>query len=497
MTLLSQRRPVANCKLRSLVGIAVLLCASSSAWAGDPGSAARSLLTTKIAKGVVCGAELVDLSDGRVLCRVNEATPLLPASNEKLTVMAAAIDLLGPNFEFQTVLAMRGDDLVLIGDGDPALGDEKVAVILGLGNAFVFDEWASTLRAQSITHISGDLVVDASVFDAVYVHPDWESRDLLKPFAAPVAGLNYHQNCVDITVKPAKRVGDPVLWECSPSAEIIKLDNRCKTSSKKSNAIINRPGDEFRFVVTGRCAKPWPFPSVPVPDPVLLTASALRTALGKQGITIAGELRLEQLRMSDGALPANCKVVAEHRTPLAAVLARVGKDSENMFAEALMKRLGYEWSRRRGTETPVGSWQTGRAALRDFLARTGASVNRLVIADASGLSRKNRLTAADIVAVLTYMQKHEHRELFVQSLSEAGTDGTLRKRLKKLPGKVFAKTGYLSGVRTLSGYAITPSGQWRAFSVLFNGFKGPSKPYNDIHNQVCRILTSDPSGAAP
>ena len=92
------------------------------------------------------------------------------------------------------------------------------------------------------------------------------------------------------------------------------------------------------------------------------------------------------------------------------------------------------------------------------------------------------------------MDGHPHRELFVRSLSEAGKDGTLSKRLRNLPGQVFAKTGYMRGVRTLSGYAVTPQGRWRAFAVLFNGFKGKAAPYNELHDQVCRLLATDPPG---
>ena len=227
----------------------------------------------------------------------------------------------------------------------------------------------------------------------------------------------------------------------------------------------------------------------------MLTAGALRTALADRGITISGQIRRRRLRRPGGDLPRDCQVVADQVTPLPVVLARAGKNSQNMFAECLMKRLGYEWALGRGQADPQGTWQTGRAAMSEFLARVGADPGRVTIADGSGLSRANRTSAADLVAVLRYMYGHPHRDLFVASLSQAGTDGTLGKRLAGLPGRVHAKTGYLRGTRTLAGYAITPQGRWRAFAVLFNGFKGGAAPYNEIHDKVCLLLVNDVADA--
>ena len=77
------------------------------------------------------------------------------------------------------------------------------------------------------------------------------------------------------------------------------------------------------------------------------------------------------------------------------------------------------------------------------------------------------------------------------------TGGTLQKRMKSVAGEVYAKTGYMRGIRTLSGYVRALDGRWYAFSVLFNGFKGSSAPYNRIHDQVCRILARSTGDSPP
>ncbi|MCP4248707.1 MAG: D-alanyl-D-alanine carboxypeptidase/D-alanyl-D-alanine-endopeptidase [bacterium] len=443
-----------------------------------------------------CSALVVDLETGRTLCSVNPTEAMVPASNAKLFPLAAAADQLGPGFHFRTVLAVRGADLVLIGDGDPALGDVDIVKLGGVSVEAMTDRWAQALTEHGRSRIDGDLIIDESIFDAQWVHPTWEEADLKKWYAAPVGALNYNDNCVDITIWPGKSPGGAPRWESVPKTGTIKLTfrNRQRNNGKP---VIDRPGAELRFVVTGRPTKRWTFGPVSAPDPGLLAAHAVRSALADRGIHINGNIVRRRVRGPDGTLPEDCRVVAEQVTPLAAVLARTGKNSQNLFAECLAKRLGYEWARRRGQSDPQGNWQNGSAALAEFLSacRPPAAGARLV--DGSGLSRDNRASAADFVSVLQYMHRHQHRQLFVDSLAIAGQDGSLRKRMRDLPGTVYAKTGYLRGIRTLSGYVVTPQGRWRAFSVLFNGIKGGTAAFNAIHDKLCRTLMAEATNTQP
>jgi D-alanyl-D-alanine carboxypeptidase/D-alanyl-D-alanine-endopeptidase (penicillin-binding protein 4) len=464
--------------------------ASVAAGEFEAGGRIAELLTSLPVEGTKCSACVVDLDTGQLVASVNALSPATPASTAKLFVMAAAVDMLGPDFAFRTVLARRGPDLVMIGDGDPAPGDVKVAEARGQEPDAMFARWAEALRARGFIDVPGDLIIDESIFDAEFVHPSWEQGDLKKWFAAPVGALNYNGNCVDVTIWPAAQAGAPVLWESVPRCDLLELVNRCK-SGGKGTPLIDRPGDELRYVVTGRCAKRWEFPPIAAPDPGMLTAGALRAALTKRGIKVGGDIVRRRVRTQTGALPPDVQVVAEWVTPLSMVLARTGKHSQNMFAECLMKRLGYEWGVRQGYAAPQGTWSSGREAVNDFLTRIGASTDRVQVADGSGLSRLNRASAADMVAVLSYMHRHPHRKMLVDALSQAGTDGTLAKRMSDVPGVVYAKTGYLRGTRTLGGYVVTPQGRWRGFAVLFNGFKGGAAPYNKIHDEICRILAED------
>ena len=457
----------------------------------DPKAELRRLLTQLPQKSAVCSAKIVDLQTGNVLIEVNPDKKLIPASNQKLWVLAAAAADLGASFNFRTRLGLKGGDVWVIGDGDPGFGDPALCQARGESVTAELERWAKTLAARGLTRLSGRLHFDDSIFDAERTHASWSASDRLKWYGAPVGGLNLNDNCVEISVWPGKASGEPVGWSVVPPNDVVQVVNRC-TSGGKGQPVLDRPGADMRYVITGRCNKRWEFPSVAAPDPTALFAASLQHALEGARIEAEAPVQVGRLRLADGNLPLDVEIVAEHRTPLADVMARVGKNSQNLFAEALFKRLGYESCRRTAGRPPVGSWETGTEALLDFAARAGISATAADIHDGSGLSRDNRLSAAQAVDLLAYMHRHAARELFAQSLAVAGKDGSLEKRMKDVRGVVRAKTGYIGGVRSLSGYVESNSGRTFAFSILFNGIKGGTAPFNKIHDEVCRLLAAWP-----
>jgi len=438
-------------------------------------------------KQAICSAMVVELASGKVVLNLNADRKLIPASNQKLWVLAAAAVDLGESFVFRTILAAKDEELYVIGSGDPGFGDARLVESRGGSITGELERWASVLAASGLKNPGDRLVFDDTLFDRQWTHPSWEARHLQKAYAAPVSALIINNNCIDVTLRPAEKVGEPVGCSMVPPNDAVEIVNRC-LSGGNGEPIINRPGPEMRFVISRRCGKKWEFPPVAVSDPVALFAGAFRQVLRDRGLAVDPNVRTGRVRLPDGNLPPDLRILAEYRTPLPEVLGRIGKNSQNLFSEALLKRLGYEWSRRTGSPHHIGSWETGRLAVLDFARRARVPLEEPDFDDASGLSRGNRMSAAQAVGLLSYMYHHPSRDLFVSSLALAGRDGSLKRRMAGLAGTVHAKTGYLNGVRTLSGYVVTPSGRWFAFSVLFNGIKGATKPFNDIHDQVCRLL---------
>ena len=141
--------------------------------------------------------------------------------------------------------------------------------------------------------------------------------------------------------------------------------------------------------------------------------------------------------------------------------------------------------------TGLGSVDTGVAALESFLEKTGTPRNGVSVNDGSGLSRKNLITPESVVRVLQYMDQHPHREVFLDMLPVAGRDGTLRNRMKKGPAfeHIFAKTGSIDFVNTLSGFAMGKSGERLAFSIMVNNSNATSREVREAIDMICEWLT--------
>lgn len=447
----------------------------------------RSTLAAKPHAQTQVGACVVDLKNGATVFEQDADQSFTPASVTKLFTMAAALETLGTDFAFTTRLATDGASLYVIGDGDPAFGDEKLQASRDETITADFTRWAETLTTAGVSTVPGDLVIDESIFDDQRVHPSWDENDLGKWYAAPIGGLNFNGNCVDITVSPSAKHGAAALVTVSPATSLIKIVNKCRTGNGR-DPVLHHPPDTWEYIINGRCKKRWPFPSVAVPDPGLLFGDALRTVLEKHGIHIAGGIKRTRIRHPDGTLPPSLRVIAQRTTPLSDVLLRVGKNSQNLFAECLLKRTGFALAQRRGDDQPQGNWTNGQIAVRGLFRTAGIGESGFVIADGSGLSRENACTARQLVQLLTWMRSRPGGDLFTDSLSIAGVDGSLRKQLRDLPGRVFAKTGTMRGVRVLAGYVNDGSAPRFAFAVIFNGYKGPSTPYREIQERFCRTL---------
>jgi len=480
-------------------GIAAVIVAPVAVARADEHAALRREVRSALAAmpdaNTTAAVSVVDLAAGSETLAVNADTPLVPASSMKILTIAAAIATLGTDFEFTTRLATDGGDVYLIGDGDPALGDEKLCSQRGESITGVFERWSAVLQDGGVRRVAGDIVVDDSIFGDALTHPTWEESDLDNWYAAPAGGLNFNDNCVDITVTPASTHDRPVLVSVVPKSPLVRIINNC-VSGGKGQPVLHHVHDTTEYTIRGRCNKKWRFGPVSFPDPALLAGSALRAVLTEKGIPVAGTVRRGRVRRANGELPAGLTVVAEQRTPLADVLRRAGKDSQNLFAECLMKRAGYAWSSRQLASDPKGGWEQGREAILATLRRAGINTDGLSVADGSGLSRANACTARHLTQVLAWMSGRPGAGMFYESLSVAGVDGSLHRRLKDAEGRVRVKTGTMRGVRALAGYVEHDGRPRYAFAIMFNGYTGSSTPYKEIQDRICRAMLSADSPTA-
>lgn len=494
--------PVRTAGRRRFTSLTCLICLASVALATgclapQQGPDARlserlDLVLNRLSEeGATVAVRVLELPRRRELYARNIDEPYVPASNFKLLISAAALDLFGPDRTFKTYLALDGDDLWIVGTGDPGPGDPRLATKDGGMPVTLLDNWAQALERRGVRRIAGDLYYYDGAFDEQHVHPSW-GNSVLHWYGAPVTGLTFNDNCVDITVYPTEE-GQPARYEVMPPVRNITVINRCLTGAAGAPTIVKRrQGDVYEL--GGGCSERTELKSKPVGHPGAFFADALRTHLASRGIEVAGEIRRAPEPLGGIMPPPSDRVVAVHQTTLPDVLSRVNKNSQNLFAECLCKLIGQEFAAREGRRVP-GSWADGERAIRAFLRRSGIDDRALALADGSGLSDENRTTARMLTDLLATMFDRSDREVFRASLSEAAVDGSLRDRLQDEPGRVFGKTGYIGGVSSLSGYVKTRRDKWLAFSIIYNHIPDPDnvEPYTELQDEACRVLIEWPN----
>jgi D-alanyl-D-alanine carboxypeptidase/D-alanyl-D-alanine-endopeptidase (penicillin-binding protein 4) len=465
--------------LPALLALLLLVTHARADLAGD----VHRAIQNKAVKPDKLGVAIIHLGDGvspaepRTVFAYNGARPLGPASNLKLVTTAAALEVLGPDFRFRTMLAVRPVagaqgtfDVAIIGDGDPTLGDAEMLQKLGWSVDTVFNNWAGVLKERGVTRVR-NVVVDDSVFDEVFVHPNWPVEQQHKRYVAQVGGVNLNANCVDFFLR-VTGYGEYVTYSTDPATDYISVSNVCVTGDK--NAVwLARDLGRNSVVLRGETDASNTVPiAVTVHDPSMYAATVFAETLRKSGIRVEAEV-VRDRSIRQNVVEANAAQggalhwipTAVHETPLATVLARANKDSMNLYAEALCKRIGHT------TSGKPGSWENGTAAIGAFVQSLGIDKAELVIDDGCGLSKQNEISASAVARVLSHTFAGDRRQAFLDSLSVAGSDGTLEKRFRDsdLRGRVFGKTGYIVGVSSLSGYVRTRDDQWYCYSILMNG----------------------------
>jgi len=317
------------------------------------------------------------------------------------------------------------------------------------------------------------------------VHEDWPKDQLIRHYCAQVAGLNFHENLLHVMPVPAEQTGQAASIKLYPDVPFMEKTNRVVTSGQGIFVMDRKLGSNqliFRGAVGAKPSEPY---KLTFHDPPMVFGQVLARELEQRGIEPGAVARpADQAELPEG------ETLAVTTTTLPLVLQRTNQQSENMFAEALLKRLGRHVTGRRG------NWDNGAAAVRLFLRQTlGTASASVQVADGSGMSRANRVTPRLLVKLLDTL--HRDRELgpiYRKSLARAGEEGTLDDRMGELVSEVHGKSGYLDRVSTLSGYLVAPQSEGGkktiAFSLLFNDFSAPVNNYDlkQLQNSLVELL---------
>lgn len=452
----------------------------------------RNLLANAKLTGAEVGIAVVDCDSGEALVEIDAKRALIPASNLKLVTSGVALSVLGPDFVFKTEFFVEGTKLVIRGAGDPALGDPKLLAqrnwdVPGFVNQIV--EAARRAKVSGITEV----VVDDRIFDRNMVHPGWPEKQLNLWYCAPVSGLNFHTNVLEIYARNGDRIGGPPSTVTQPSAPWIQIDSAGARTARDGSTSLwaqqTNADSVFAFKLFGtfrevqKSAPREPI-EVTISEPGLMFGRLLADGISKGGMAAGPGLPVRFAQA--GEQWGGETLFAVVSTPISAVIERCNVDSQNLYAESLIKRVAHDV-----TGQP-GSWANGATIIRGKLQEVlGGDIGDLRISDGSGLSRENQIAPMTLARWLGALHRDTRvSEPFFKSMADT-SEGRLvsRFRDRKLQNEVRAKTGFIRGVLCLSGYVRhTASGRTIAFSVMVNNVGNGAGKARELHEDVVEAV---------
>jgi len=374
---------------------------------------------------------------------------LIPASTMKAVTTATALQLLGPDYTFKTSLYLAGDDLVIKGGGDPTLSaSSPEAEFLG---------WLTSLKKAGLTTIKGDLIADGSHFESRTTPDSWPWGDIGNYYGAGPSGLNFYKNTYNLTFKPGRIGSRATLSSTFPTPPGVTFHNQMITgtaSSGDQGYVYASPGGK---IVTLRGSIPFGGKFTikgALPDPPLSCAKGFQAFLKKKGITIGGSVRTDQIDLSAA------KKIHEQKSPkLAAIIKGTNHRSVNLYADSLFKALSSQGTTAAASTKIKSHWRKQNIDLSGFVCHDG-----------SGLSPRNTITARQLATIVKKAANGKHGNIFTASLPIAGQSGTIQTLGKgtDIAGRIRAKSGSLTRVRTYAGILTQKSGKKFAFAVMTN-----------------------------
>ncbi len=427
---------------------------------------------------------------GKVIESINTDKMIVPASNQKLLTTAAVLDYFGSDFRYQTSVFGEGElqdstwngNVILKGSGDPTIS----GVMYEEDRYYVFREFLNQLKKKGIKSISGDLIAEISYFDSDVYPKGWSWYDMSFYYSVQISPLSFNDNTVFLEVFAEGEIGDKPRIKWFPdSTDYVQFVNEQVIThpSLEYDEYYRRDMGGNRILLASSLPQGYyETEALSVNNPAKYFLHSFKHFLNTNGIEVRGEIQV-----ADEALDYDSAVVlASHQSkPLSMLVERINKKSDNFYAEMLLKTLSAEISKQ------PGSFEDGTKQVRSFLADLGIDTAYVQMRDGSGLAGGNFIKTESFTKLLHEMKAHPEYESFEASLPIAGVDGSLSYRMKNTPlaNNFRGKTGFVTAVRTLSGYLTTKSGKELSISIATNHFLADKlRPIDSVHEQILAYL---------
>ncbi|MDH6535445.1 D-alanyl-D-alanine carboxypeptidase/D-alanyl-D-alanine-endopeptidase [Parabacteroides sp. 52] len=456
----------------------------------------KQLLKADSMKGASFSLIAKEVETGSVLYSYDADRQVTPASILKTVTTATALEVFGPDYRFPTTLAYDGElkdgilygNLYITGSGDPTLGSAHFT-----SDRYLFlRQWVEAIRKAGIKEITGSVISDESIFDTEGISPKCLHEDMGSYYGAGSYGLNVFDNLYQLHLTTGKPGDRPVIQSQTPPMPTLRFHNYLTSASYPIDSafILGGPYSPDRYLYG---VVPPNRPSYvlkgDIPDPALFLAGLLHERLQKEGLLIGDIPSCYRQLDAAGQWHAGEKtaLVTTYSPPLRQIVRVTNEKSHNLYADALLKTLGLQYDASR-TEV-LSSFGKGVRWMQSFWKKKGIDTSSLHIYDGSGLAVTNRLSAAFIADVLVYMATQSPQsEAFIQSLPQAGLEGTVRNFLRgsSLQGRTRLKSGGMSRVKCYAGY-IDKDGKRYAVALFANNYNCEGR---EITRALERLLTA-------
>lgn len=421
-------------------------------------------------------AILVKDSKGKTVASWNSNMPLLTASTMKTITTGIALEVLGPDYQFETKIGHTGfiengvlyGNLYIIGGADPTLGSTDS---LGIPVDSLFMGWTTAIKEAGIKRINGNIVADDRFFEPEIVPSSWSWSNLGPYYGSGTSGLSFNENLQFFTFIPGVNIGDAVIMKNHfPQVPGMEYDNKLLTSGSttrnRTSYYASDIAKSAKFIGSLAAGADSAIVTVSNKFPHLGCALEFQKYLTAQGIYSNPQI----LDAKEFNAPDQNQISIITKTlsvPLYKIVNVTNRISNNFYAETLFKMIGKEI-------TGTGSYDSSRVAVKRVLAQMGVNTKGFTQEDGSGLSRQNYVSPNFFCSYYEAMSKSDVFAYFFNSLAIPGQPGTLKNVLKKekpkFKEKIHAKSGSLSNVRCYAGYVQQKRGGFLYFAILSNNF---------------------------
>ncbi|MCG2589449.1 D-alanyl-D-alanine carboxypeptidase/D-alanyl-D-alanine endopeptidase [Rhodohalobacter sulfatireducens] len=432
-------------------------------------------------------------SSGSVLESYNADKIIRPASNLKLISSGAYLEFLGADYKFRTRLYGEGEqagdtwsgDMVVQGSGDPSISGEFYQD----NPLFLFEKWADLLIDKGIQKIDGNLIGHTGLFDDIPYPEGWEWSDLSFYYAPEISALSFNGNVVNLEVVADGPVGSApeIQWFPfnTPYVEFINEQQITPRGSKYDESYRRVLGTNTIILRSTLPQGYYETEPLSILEPAYYFMDTFKRYLVERGVEVTGQIFIDHNYefYSENGL----QLLDEHQSePLHELIQWMNRESDNFYTEMFLKKAVTE------VYGVQGSTDLGLEMMKSYMQEMAFDTSQVSLKDASGMAPATLLKASDLNRYLLKVQEKEYFPYLYESLSVGGRNGTLSYRFNNSPvwGNFNGKTGFVTGVRSLSGYLETESGQRLIVSIFTNNYTAKTSHVDLIHQRILEYLHS-------